>query len=96
MHIDEGAHKLALVMSNKIQAQLLAILQKLDDLQGKNNAPPPHLDSAGAAKHLGISLRLFQEFRRQGFFRGFKLNSRRLFRVSDLDHELERFREAVL
>ena len=83
-------------MSTKTENQLTEILEKLDGLQGKNNAPPPHLDSKQAAKHIGISLRLFQEFRRQGFFRGFKLNSRRLFRVADLDRELERFREGAL
>ena len=83
-------------MSTKYETQLTEILEKLDGLQSKNNAPPPHLDSGEAAKHIGISLRLFQEFRRQGFFRGFRLNSRRLFRIADLDAELERFRETAL
>ena len=57
------------------------------------NTLTPHLDSRGAAQYMGISTRLLQVYRSQGLFMGFRFGRKVVFRVSDLDQEMEKLRE---
>ena len=54
-----------------------------------------HLGIRDAANFIGVSLRMFQKLRAKGYFRGFRVGNRLVFRLSELENDMENFREGA-
>jgi hypothetical protein len=79
---------------------ILPQIQALIEAQGKilrelqsNNTATRHLNAREAAKHLGISERLFNERLKVGMWTSYRVGRRRVFRPADLDADLAAFQE---
>lgn len=76
----------------EIQSQLRKQADTLREIQNKN-APTRYLNAREASEYLGISARLFNERLKLGFWTSYRVGRRRVFRPTDLDADLEAFKE---
>ena len=82
--------------SNDILQQIRAQLDRqatiLHRLQ-KQHDPQRHLNATEAAEYIGISPRLFNERLKLGMWTNMRIGRRRVFRPSELDADLDAFKE---
>ena len=85
---------MALTIRNKnlplqIEEALNRILQEVEN----NNESDRHINAREAAEYLGISERLFNERLKLRMWTAFRIGRRRVFRKSELNLDLDAFRE---
>lgn len=85
-----------ILASMKNHILLKNILDGLSRLEEANSSQRTYMDSKRAAEYLGVSTRFFQDLRRLGYVSGIKLRGRVLFRPSDLDQQVDRFKETKI
>lgn len=85
--MDKSPNQTALV---DLQQEIQNIKSRLDTLA----TPDRYMNAREAANYIGISLRLFNERIKLGMWTSRRIGKRRVFKQSELDTDLNAFKEA--